>query len=116
MTDPRDLVGRTATKIATREDRTFLTFLDRSSMDVSELRLYLDGEFEVDPEAPGSDDTSLELSIYLRLGEIPGLTVDGADVGPSGDLFVEFIGGTQLTAYGPEADGPPYATWQLREK
>lgn len=86
MTDARVLVGLTVTKIATRDDRTFLSFVDRSSMDVQEIRLYLDGAFEVDPEPPGDDDGDLELTLYLRLQELPGLTVDDAEVGPAGDL------------------------------
>ena len=116
MTDPRELVGRTVTKIATRDDRTFVTFLDRSSMDVKELRLYFDGEFEVDPEPEGSDDESLELNLYLRLGEIPVCTVDDADISPEGDLHIGFSNGIQVTAFGPPAEGPPYTTWQLQQR
>jgi hypothetical protein len=116
MTDARVLVGRTVTKIATRDDRTFLSFVDRSSMDVQEIRLYLDGRFEVDPEPPGADDGELELTLYLRLGELPGLTVDGVELGPHGDLRVEFSEGTLVTAFGPPADEPPYLTWQLQER
>lgn len=116
MTDPRVLVGRTVTKIATREDRTFLSFVDRSSMDVQEIRLYLDGRFEVDPEPEGDDDGGLELTLYLRLQELPGLTVNDADVGPEGDLHVEFSEGTQVTAFGPAVAEPPYTTWQLQQR
>lgn len=114
MTDARVLVGRTVTKIATRDDRTFLSFVDRSSMDVQEIRLYLDGRFEVDPEPPGAG--GLELTLYLRLGELPGLTVDDVELGPDGDLRVEFSEGTLVTAFGPPADGPPYETWQLQKR
>ena len=116
MTDPWALVGRTVTKISTREDRTFLTFVDRSSMDVGEIRLYFDGAFQVEPEAPGSDDDSLELTLYLRLGEIPGCTVDHAELSPGGDLRVEFTNGIEVTAYGPPDAGPPHTTWQLQER
>jgi hypothetical protein len=116
MTDARALVGRTAAKIATREDRTFVTFVDRNSMDVTELRLFFDGRFEVDPEPEGSDNDSLGLAIYLRLGEIPGCTVDDADISPEGDLHLEFTNGIQVTAFGPPAEEPPYTTWQLQER
>jgi hypothetical protein len=116
MTDARVLVGRTVTKIATRDDRTYLSFLDRSSMDVREIRLYLDGPFEVEPEPDGAGDGDLELTLFLRLGELPGLTVDGAEIGPEGDLRVEFSEGTRVTAFGPRVDEPPYTTWQLQER
>lgn len=116
MTDARELVGRTVTKIATRDDRTFVTFVDRSSMDVSELRLYVDGAFEVDPEPEGSEDQSLELTLYLRLGEIPGCTVEDAEITPEGDLHVEFSNGIHVTAFGPPSQEPPYTTWQLLQR
>lgn len=116
MTDPRVLVGRTVAKIATRDDRTFLSFVDRSSMDVQEIRLYFDGPFEIEPEPDGADDADLELTLFLRLGELPGLTVDGAEVGPEGELFVEFSEGTQVTLFGPAVDVPPYETWQIEER
>ena len=116
MTDARELVGRTAAKIATRDGRTFVTFVDRSSMDVSELRLYFDGDFEVDPAPEGSDDDSLELTLYLRLGEIPGCTVDDADISREGDLHLEFSNGIQVTAFGPPSDEAPHTTWQLLER
>jgi hypothetical protein len=103
-------------KIATRDDRTFLSFVDRASMDVQEFRLYLDGAIEVDPEPPGADDEELELALFLRLGELPGLTVDCAEIGPGGDLWVEFSEGSRLTAFGPPANEPPYKTWQLQER
>jgi hypothetical protein len=85
-------------------------------MDVTELRLYVDGAFEVDPEPEGSGDESLELNLYLRLGEIPGCTVDDAEITPEGDLRVEFSNGITVTAFGPPAENPPYTTWQLRER
>ena len=116
MTDPRELVGRTVTKIATRDDRTFVTFVDRSSMDVSELRLYVDGAFEVHPEPEGSEDQTLELTLYLRLGEIPGCTVEDAEITPEGDLHVEFSNGIHVTAFGPPSQEPPYTTWQLLQR
>jgi hypothetical protein len=116
MTDAQVLVGLTVTKIATRDDRTFLSFVDRSSMDVQEFRLYFDGPFEIEPEPDGADDAELELILFLRLGELPGLTVDGAEVGPEGDLFIEFSEGTQVTLFGPPVDQPPYKTWQLQER
>jgi hypothetical protein len=116
VTDARELVGRTAAKIATREDRTFITFIDRSSMDVSELRLYFDGTFEVDPAPDGSDDEALELNLYLRLGEIPGCTVEDATITPEGDLLVDFSNGIQVTAFGPASEEPPYKTWQLQAR
>jgi len=116
MTDPRVLVGCTVTKIATRDDRTFLSFVDRASMDVQEFRLYLDGAIEVDPEPPGAEDAELELTLFLRLGELPGLTVDCAEIGPAGDLWIEFSQGSRLTAFGPAAQEPPYKTWQLQAR
>ena len=116
MTDAWSLVGRTAVKISTRADRTFLTFVDRSSLDAAEVRLYFDGGFEVEPEAPGSDDDALELTLYLRLGELPGCTVDHAEVTAGGDLHLEFSNGIEVTAFGPPCDEPPYKTWQLQER
>jgi hypothetical protein len=114
--DPWSLVGRTVTKISTRADRTFLTFVVRSSMDVGEIRLYFDGEFEVDPEVPGSDDETLELPIYLKLGEVPGCTVEHAEAGPDGDLHVEFSNGIRVTTFGAACEQPPFRTWQLEAR
>ena len=116
MTDVRALVGRTVTKPSTRDGRTFVTFLDRTSTDTTGIRLYLDGEFEVDPEPEGSNGENLELAIYLRLGETRGATVDHAELSADGDLYVEFSNGIQVTAFGPPTEQAPYKTWQLQER
>ena len=70
----------------------------------------------VDPEPEGSGDESLELTLYLRLGEIPGCTVDEAEITPEGDLHIGFRNGIQVTAFGPPSDEPPHKTWQLLER
>jgi hypothetical protein len=122
--DHRALVGLFVAGVTQRRGRTLLLLADSSGGLPRGLRLYIDAEFEIDPDAidpeaiVGFEDGSLGTVHRLR-SRVLGGAISAASLGDAGGLVLEFGGRpggeVRLSISGTPAVEGVDAPWEVTE-